>query len=107
MLRHYLIYIAIKLFLVLTNIFMFLSKYAGKVPHYDMWSFFVTSIVSIIYGEYVDDIVLKLINFAVLGFFIAMYSLGYYQQFKNKLISYKEDIIIAIDFIKKLIKKIN
>jgi len=80
---------------------MFLSKYGDKVPHYDVWSFLATCIVSIIYGEYVDDIVLKLINFTVLGFFVAMYSLGYYQKAKRKIISYGEDATTAINFIKK------
>ncbi len=101
MLQHYLIYIGIKLFLILTNLFMFFSKFSTKVPHYDMWSFFITCVVSIIYGEYIDNIALKLINFSVLGFFIVMYSLGYYTQFKNKIISYGEDTSTVINFIKK------
>ena len=79
MLRHYLIYLAIKITLFLANIFMSVSKYSEFVPGYDLWYIFTTCVISIIYGEYIDDIALKMMNFGVLGFLITMYILGYYQ----------------------------
>jgi len=87
MITHYIIYIILKLTLFLTNILLNLLKINEKVPHYDVWYIFTTCIVSVIYGEYTDDIVLKLINFAILGLFLTIYFLGYYTEYKNKLMA--------------------